>query len=458
MSRENGQRVLPLCTADTAVAHRNNVLIIGGGTSVPAPEGEIPAEPILIDDITVADVSQDEDLVEMEIVDEVIVLESEPPPVPQREVVLIGAGHAHLQIVQWWRKQPLPGVRMTLVSAFDRAAYSGMLAGVMAGQFEPDEMLIDLPKLCARSNVELIVDRAIRLNPTTRQIELAHQPTRTFNVASINIGSVPGNESLWQSHRMLLSIKPIATFWQRFQMRQQELLAQWRDAQLPKRLQLAIVGAGTAGLELALCLEERIHNEDLPFEVHLVDGAKEIWPTASPRAIHRARKLLESRGIDVHLGQRIVGCDEEGRNALILDDGSRLRCDLAIWTTTTAPPSVLKGFLLPQSDRGFLLVDRTLRASTDPPVFAVGDAADFPIPAVKTVADSVRQGPVLWHNLCEVLSGQPLKAYDLQPDGVTLLACGDGTAIFDCRGWVFRSQWAWWWKHRSDRAFVRRFR
>lgn len=76
VSRENGQRVLPLCTADTAVAHRNNVLIIGGGTSVPAPEGEIPAEPILIDDITVADVSQDEDLVEMEIVDEVIVLES----------------------------------------------------------------------------------------------------------------------------------------------------------------------------------------------------------------------------------------------------------------------------------------------------------------------------------------------------------------------------------------------
>jgi len=381
-----------------------------------------------------------------------------PPPLPPQEIVLIGAGHAHLQIVQWWRKRPLPGVRMTLVSAFDRAAYSGMLAGVIAGRFEPEEMLIDLPRLCERSDVQLIVDRAIRLDPATRTIELAHQPALTFDVASINIGSVPGQERLWQSHRMLLSVKPMATFWQRFQTRQQELLTQWREAELPKRLQFVVVGAGAAGIELALCLEERIHNDDLPIDVHLVDAASEVWRSASPGAIRRTRKLLKYRGVDLHLEQRVVDCDEEGPSALVFEDGSRLRCDLAIWTTAAAPPAVLQGFAVPRSEGGFVLVDRTLRTTGEVPIFAAGDTAEFPVPIPKAGVYSVRQGPILWHNLRAILTGKPLQTYNPQRGFLALLACGDGTAILDYKGWSIRSGWAWGLKCWIDRAFVRRFR
>ncbi len=446
------------------MAHQNNAHIIGWDITVPVPDEEDPKEPTPAREIAVVDLYESHDLVEMEVVEDAILLEPEPepeplpPPVPQREIVLIGAGHAHLQIVQWWRKRPLHGVRMTLVSAFDRAAYSGMLAGVIAGRFEPEEMLIDLPKLCERSNVQLIVDRAIRLDPKARQIELAHQPALSFDVASINIGSVPGQERLWQSHRMLLSVKPMATFWQRFQIRQQEMLVQWREAELPKRLQFAVVGAGAAGVELALCLEERIHNEDLPIDMHLVDAANEVWRSASPGAIRRARKLLKHRGIDLHLGQRVVDCDEDGPSALVFEDGSRLRCDLAIWATAAAAPAVLQGFHLPRSEKGFVLVDRTLRTSADVPVFAAGDTADFPIPVPKAGVYSVRQGPILWHNLRAVLTGKPLKIYHPQRGSLVLLACGDGTAILDYKGWSLRSGWAWALKCGIDRAFVRRFR
>lgn len=426
---------------------------------MPVPDEESPIElrPELVH------VDETEELVELEVVEEAIVLEEaepdpEPPPVPPREIVLIGAGHAHLQIVQWWRKRPLPGVRMTLVSAFDRAAYSGMLAGVIAGQFEPEEMLIDLPGFCARSNVNLIVDRAIRLDPVARTIELAHQPALPFDVASINIGSVPAQEQLWQTHRMLLSVKPMATLWQRFLTRQKELLTQWREADLPRRLQFAVVGAGAAGVEIALCLEERIHNEDLPIDVHLVDAAHEVWRTASRMAIHRTRKLLKYRGIELHLGQRVVDCDEDGPSALVFEDGSRLRCDLALWATAAAPPAVLQGFNLPLSERGFVLVDRALQTSSGAPIFAVGDTADFPIPIPKAGVYAVRQGPILWHNLRAVLSGKPLRAYHPQRGFLALLGCGDGTAILDYKGWSIRSRWAWSLKCGIDRAFVRRFR
>jgi selenide,water dikinase len=153
----------------------------------------------------------------------------------------------------------------------------------------------------------------------------------------------------------------------------------------------------------------------------------------------------------------VVDCDEDGPSALMLADGSHLRCDFAIWTTVATPPAVLRDFPFPRSPQGFLQVDRTLRVSEDVPVFAAGDIADFPEPIAKAGVYAVRQGPILWHNLRAVLTGHPLKVYEPQRDFLTLLACGDGTAILDYKGWAIRSRWAWWLKCAIDKAFVRRF-
>ncbi len=52
---------------------------------------------------------------------------------PSRDLVLIGAGHTNLHVVRMWRMRPIPDVRLTLVSPFSRATYSGMLPGTLAG-------------------------------------------------------------------------------------------------------------------------------------------------------------------------------------------------------------------------------------------------------------------------------------------------------------------------------------
>ena len=167
-----------------------------------------------------------------------------PPPPPPRQLVLIGAGHTHLQILKWWRRRPFRRTELTMVTAFDHAAYSAMLPSTLAGLYKPDEMLIDMPKLCEHCGVRLIVDRANRLDPVERVIEFAHQPALKFDVAAINIGSVPAAEPLWQSHRILISVKPLSTFLQRFEVRFRELVEQWRMAPGPEMLQIVVVGAG----------------------------------------------------------------------------------------------------------------------------------------------------------------------------------------------------------------------
>ena len=382
----------------------------------------------------------------------------EPPP-PPKQLVLIGAGHAHLQILTWWRQKPIPGVELTMVTAFDRATYSSMLPSTLAGLYQPDQMMIDLPKLCAHCGVRLIVDRANRLDPEVGLIMFAHQPALYFDAAAINIGSVPAAEPLWQAHRILISVKPLPSFLQRFEVRFHELVEQWRMAPGPELLQIVIVGGGAAGVELALCLEQHKHELELPADVRIVDGNPAILPGYSPRTIRKVSKLLKLRGIDLHLGSPVIDCDDEGPSSLVLENGERIRADLVIWAAGASPPMALRGFELPKSERGFLAARRTLQTTADVPIFVSGDTADIEGALVpKAGVYAVRQGPVLWKNLRRHFAGERLVEYRPQRGFLSLLSCGDGTAILDYKGFTSHSGWAWTLKDWIDRSWMKRFR
>lgn len=381
-----------------------------------------------------------------------------PPPLPRRQIVLIGAGHTHLQILKWWRRKPLLRADLTLVTAFDHAAYSGMLPSTLAGLYKPADMLMDMPKLCAHCGVRLIVDRANRLDPVTRVIEFAHQPALQFDVASINIGSVPAEEPLWQSHRILISVKPLSTFLQRFDVRFRELVEQWKQAPGPEMLQIVVVGAGAAGIELALCLEQHKHELELPADVRVVDSNTTVIPDFAPRTIRRVEKILKLRGIDLSLGSAVADCDDEGVGTLVLENGERIRADLVIWAAGAAPPMALRGFDLPKTPRGFLAARPTLQTTADAPVFVAGDSADFEAFSLpKAGVFAVRQAPILWRNLQNHLSRRPLVEFRPQANFLRVLSCGDGTAILEYKGFTSHSAWAWKLKDWIDHSWVRQF-
>jgi selenide,water dikinase len=377
----------------------------------------------------------------------------------KQRLLLVGAGHAHLQILDWWREQPIRGVDLTLISPFPCAAYSGMLPSVLAGLIPEHEMLVDLGGLASRCGAELVIDKAIGLDPETRTLDLAHHEERPFDVASINIGSANAREDLCQTHRTIVAVKPVATFLSRWELRLQELLNQRRDAPGPEALRFAVVGGGAAGVELALCLQERARREGWRAEIRLIEASSEILPGRAPGTIWRARALFRKRGIGVQLGAQVVDCDEEGPTELVFENGSRTRVDLVIWAAGSAPPASLRGFQLPLTSRGYLAVRPTLQTTADAPVFAVGDVAEIVghrIP--KSGVFAVRQAPVLWENLRQWFrAGEPME-YQPQRASLSLLSCGDGTAIADYNGWSLRSRWMWTLKKWIDRRFVQRFR
>ncbi len=361
------------------------------------------------------------------------------------DLVLVGAGHTNMHVVRMFRMHPIPGVRLTLISSFGDATYSGMLPGTLAGLYTPDDMTIDLYRAVEPSGMRLIVARAVGLDSSARRVHLEGRPPVRFDVCSVGIGSVPARRDLWEGRQDVLSIKPMPTFLGRLESALERVAA--RDS-----LRLAVVGGGAAGTEVAFCVERYLVARGLNPTVTLVDGGSEILSGYLPRTRRLAMAECQRRGIELLTNARVTSI---GDDELICDDGRTHAADLIIWAAAAAPPPVLSDFDLPKAEDGFLAVRPTLQTTSGAPVFVVGDTASFSeMKVARAGVYAVREGPVLWENIGRLLKQQPLREYRPQSGFLSLLATGDGRAIGQYKGLAVHGRWVWKLKDRIDRRFM----
>ncbi|WP_444910599.1 selenide, water dikinase SelD [Microbulbifer sp. TRSA005] len=366
-----------------------------------------------------------------------------------QDIVLVGGGHTHAIVLQMWAMNPLPGARLTLVSPQIQTAYSGMLPGMVAGHYSLDDTHIDLARLCRAAGARFIQACAHHIDVKAHTVSLLGRPPLEYDLLSLDVGATPVREL--PGSELAIPIKPIGhfyNFWQKLQRHVQKNRTS---------LRLGIVGGGAGGCELAMAmaysLEEQIYSGRV--QIHLIHGADEI-PQGYP---FLARKLvareLDSLGVEIHHNWPVSEITEQGVRS---NNGELLNLDQVLLSTNACAPPWLADSQLALDDKGFVVVDRKLRAQGHQEIFAAGDVASFSAgPLPKAGVYAVRQGPVLFHNLRATLTGQPLKNYRPQKRFLSLLACGGKRAVAVRNGLAAVGAPLWRWKDHIDRNFMQRF-
>lgn len=357
-----------------------------------------------------------------------------------RRVVLVGAGHAHVQVLEAWADTPPPDVALTVVVDREESLYSGMVPGLVEGRYRREELAIPVPPLVRAAGGELIPRPLTSVDPHGRRLFLDDGTALSYDVASLNLGSVVAGRGVRGVAEHAVPTRPLSVFLDRL------------DEVGAGTTGVVVVGGGAAGVELAAALRARLGD---PVPVTLVEAGPDLLSGRKARVGRRARAELEDRGVAVRTGAAVEAV-EAGR--VVLDEGSTLVSDLTVWAAGAAPPPPLAASPLPVDDRGFVRVRSTLQVDGHPDLFAVGDCASLRghrLPRAGVYA--VRQGPVLARNLEAWLSGGSLRDYEPQEDFLALLNLGDGRALGVRWGLSVTGRWVLWMKDRIDRRFVERF-
>ena len=331
------------------------------------------------------------------------------------ELVLVGGGHAHVQVLKSFGMTPVPGVRLTLVARDVETPYSGMLPGYIAGHYDLDACHIDVMKLAGFAGARLIHAEAVGIDRAARTVLLRGRPPIRYDLLSLDIGSTPRAHDVPGAAEHATPVKPV-----------DRLAGRWaalveRVSAADRLLDLVVVGGGAAGVELALSIDHRFSGARVRPRVTLVTRG-EMLSGHTDRVRAAFQRVVREHGVTVHEDAEVIRVEPD---AVVCADGRSIRFDEALWAVQAGAAPWLRDTGLQLDDKGFIAVDATLRSVNDERVFAVGDVASvLPYPREKAGVFAVRQGPPLTANLRRALAGEDLLPFKPQTKFLKLITTG----------------------------------
>jgi selenide,water dikinase len=362
-------------------------------------------------------------------------------------MLLIGGGHAHVEVLRRFALQPEPELAITLVSPHRQTPYSGMLPGLVAGHYRFDEAHIDLAPLAQWAGAVFLPTRVERLDAAGRVAHCADGSALAFDVCGIDIGSTPRMDAPG-AREHAVAVKPVDAFLARWA---QELDRARRGA----HQDIAVVGGGAGGLEILLALQHAMGAAARGPRFHLLTDTPTILPGHAPAVRRLFERVLAARAVTVHPGARVIAVDPAQMRCA---DGRVMRADLIVWATTASAAPWIRESGLAVDEGGFMLIDGHLASTSHPRIFGSGDIAALQAARLpKSGVFAVRQGPVLADNLRCALRDQPLRPFMTKPAALGLISTGDRYAIMSWRGYALAGKWVWRWKDYIDRRFMAQY-
>ncbi|HEX7043898.1 MAG TPA: NAD(P)/FAD-dependent oxidoreductase [Burkholderiales bacterium] len=387
-------------------------------------------------------------------------------------IVVIGGGAGGLELASRLGRRlgRRRRAHITLIDASLTHLWKPLLHEVAAGTLDSYEDALDYLAQARWRHFEFRLGRFEGLDRERKLVHLAPTldddgeviiPARTvpYDLLVIAIGSVTNDFGIpgVRAYCAFLDNREQAD---RFQQR---LLATYMRAQsqgVPPGsalLNVAIVGAGATGVELAAELHHTarqfVHygfdriEPDRDVKITLIEAADRILPALPKRLADPAARELEKLNVTIYTGKRVTRVTPNG---LYMHDGTFVHAALKVWAAGIKAPDFLKDIGGLETNRlNQLVVRQTLQTTRDDDIFALGDCASCPRPGhhrpvPPTAQAAHQQASLLARSLERRLAGKPLPNYVYRDYG-SLVSLSEYTTVGNLMGNLGGNIWLEGW-------------
>jgi len=364
-----------------------------------------------------------------------------------KNLVLIGAGHAHMVTLQNLHHFVERGHAVTVIGPSEHHYYSGMGPGMLGKTYRPEEIRFAVAKMTTARGGTFVKGKACRLVPDRKRVQLEDGQEIPYDIVSCNAGSyVPGLEGLAESADVF-TVKPI----ERLQQAQKKIIALGERGSG----RIAIVGGGASAIEVAgniVTLLAAYGLKGVAVQIYAGPGLMSSFPAWIGR---HAEKYLLARGVSIQKGSYVTGMTDGN---ITLESGESHPADLIFLARGVIPSRIFTDSNLPVGPDGGLLVNRYLQCPDHPEIFGGGDCIYFQDqPLDKVGVYAVRQNPVLYQNLLAALDGDALQPFDPGGNYLLIFNLGNENGILSKGIWRLTGKPAFKIKDYIDRKFMREF-
>lgn len=380
-------------------------------------------------------------------------------------IIIVGGGAGGLELAtrlgdKFGAKSRRKGAQITLVDRNPTHVWKPLLHEVAAGSMDPHAHQLEYIAQAYWHGFRFeqgslsAVDRTKRTVSVNASVdaegfEVLPARTLTYDTLVIAVGS---NTNFFGVKGAETYALPLDTVTQAEKFRRRLISAVMRadatshNTGQPGQVNIAIVGGGATGVELAAELRAASdifaayglyrldpHND---IRITLIESGSRILPALSERVSNAAAKILRERSINVMVSERV---SEVTPTELQTANGKHIPADIAVWAAGIKAPAVLSRLDgLAVNANGQLIVRSTLQTSRDDNIFAFGDCAACALPEsernVPPRAQAAhQQASFLLKAMTRLLEDKPLPHFQYHDFG-SLVSLGHESAVGSLMG------------------------
>ena len=371
----------------------------------------------------------------------------------KHKIIIIGAGFGGITLAKSFKNK---NVDVLLIDQNNYHNFQPLMYQIGTGGLEPYSIAYPVRRIFRKQkNLRFRMTKVRSVDAENKKIKTSIGSFQ-YDILIIATGSKSnffGFESIKNKLFPLKSIPDALNMRSFIFQNLERSLSKQTDESLEEILNIAIVGGGPAGIELAGALAEMkryVIPRDFPdldtskLSINLYQSSKRLLKAMSEEASQKSLEYLENLGVNVCLNSRVTSYKHD---ELTLSDGTSFRTDTLIWTAGVkgAPIKGLHEKAINGGNR--IVVDAYNQVIDMDGIFAIGDVAahiteENPrgLPMLAPVAK--QQGKLLAKNILRLINNKAMQQFEYKDRGV-MATIGRKKAVVDLEKWKFQGTFAW---------------